>query len=237
MEELFQERGVFFLFRGVWVPDRGFAELALGDLVREVGAHQDVAPVAHLARDQIRAKLDFPRLRVNLDAALDQRNRHRVFECLFPSVECLEDRGAGPRDELVGHAPDEHVGGAHRVLQVRVGVDRFRQLHARQVLHVEPGLVDHLGEFFLLASVNFDRLLEDVHVHLGVEQLWIAFHILPDDGRDGRAPVATADQCNLVLLFLVRPMVHAVDFGLVGLGDDGLGSHGGLRSHHGAIVI
>ena len=108
--------------------DRGFAEIAPSDFVRDVRSHDDGHAVAHDLGDGLRAELEAV-LR-DVHAALDQRDGNGL------RVDDILHRRRGPRDELVRKDPDEHVRALNGLLEVGNRLHVRRQLDTREVLHL-----------------------------------------------------------------------------------------------------
>ena len=94
---------------------------------------------------------------------------------------------------------DEQRGLIAGLGQVGDGHDVLGQLDARQVLDVLVLLVDHLGQLPLGAVLQLDRLLIDPHGNLRFD-VGQPGAVPPDEGGDGRAPVAAADDADAIVL-------------------------------------
>ena len=128
----------------------------------------------------------------------------------------------------MGDDKDHHRSASDALLDVRGGHDRRRQLDAWQVDDVFMRLVNNLGQR-RVALVNpslalrrrgttsralplsideLHVLLKDPHFNLFIEDA-VLKHRLADLGRDGRAPVARADEAHLFRHFFVCLVVVA----------------------------
>ena len=101
--------------------------------------------------------------------------------------------------KLMRKHKDEQRGLVARLGQIRDGHDVLRQSDARQILDVLVLLVDHFGELPLRPVLQLDRLLVHPHGHLRFD-VREAGAVAPDEGGDGRAPVAAADDTDAVML-------------------------------------
>merc|ERR1719364_383792 len=190
VEELLEDLAVGL----VLVADRRLAELVLGHFVGDVSAHEhgDVHAV-HVLLDEVGDEDGAAVLELD---ALDEGDR-------AAALGHTRHLRADAPEELVGQHEDEQRGSLHGVREVGVGDDVVRELDARQVLDVLVLGVDDVGQVLAV-----DALLEDPHGHLVVELVAIE-HVAPDNLGDGRAPVARANDANLLFL-LATTQAHAL---------------------------
>mmetsp|Transcript_32681 Transcript_32681/g.103636 ORF Transcript_32681/g.103636 Transcript_32681/m.103636 type:complete len:367 (-) Transcript_32681:71-1171(-) len=184
VEEL-HERGLV-LGRSVGAQG-GLTELALRDLVGDVGAHEHRDVVVQELPENVRAETQLAAF--ELQATLDEAHGHGTWLWLAHAL-----HGLG--HELVRQNPDHHIGVGHRLLHVRLRTDVGGQLDAWEVLDVLLGLVEDLGELPLDPAV-LDLLLEHPHRDLVVE-LAVLGSVACNDLRDGASPVAAADDGHLL---------------------------------------
>ena len=106
--------------------------------------------------------------------------------------------------------------------QVGDGHDILGQLDARQILDILVLLVDDLGQLALGAILQLDHLLVHPHGNLRFDVRQTGA-VASDEGGDGRAPVAAADDANaIVLLGRVLGVGIDEDF-FVRVGHSGIG--------------
>mmetsp|Transcript_26239 Transcript_26239/g.69568 ORF Transcript_26239/g.69568 Transcript_26239/m.69568 type:complete len:435 (-) Transcript_26239:82-1386(-) len=203
----------------VRAADRRLSEVALGHLVRHVGAHQHRhghVPIAgdallHLRLQKVRDEdgLELAAL-LELDA-LDERDADRVLR--ERALHLRHDR----REEVVRDDEDHHRRARHALLDIGARDNVRRERDARQVDDVLVLLVDHLGQRLValvhprlalgwlgaarrahpLAVLKLDVLLKHPHHHLVIEigaLRGVDTHL----GGDGGAPVARTDECDLL---------------------------------------
>mmetsp|Transcript_31235 Transcript_31235/g.97990 ORF Transcript_31235/g.97990 Transcript_31235/m.97990 type:complete len:324 (+) Transcript_31235:227-1198(+) len=167
--------------------ERGLAELPLGDLPGDVGAHENRHVVAQRLPENVGAQAQISALQ--FQASLDQADGHG------PRLG-RSHLAYRARDELVRDHPDQDVSVRGCLLHVGLCADVGRQLDAREVLDVLLGLVEDLGELALDAPV-LHLLLEHPHGDC-VLKLVMPRRVLGDDLRDGAAPVSTPDHRDLL---------------------------------------
>ena len=92
----------------------------------------------------------------------------------------------------MGEDEDEDRCTLRRLGQVSLRVHVLGELGVGQVLDVHVRLVDNVCEVLAI-----DLLLVDPHVDLGLEEI-MARRVRTNDARDGRSPVAGADDANLL---------------------------------------
>ena len=104
-----------------------------------------------------------------------------------------------PGQKLMRKDKDEQRGLIACLGQVGDGHDVLRQLDARQILDVLALLVDDLRQLALGAILQLDGLLVHPHGHLRFDVRQTGA-VAPDEGGDGRTPVAAADDADAIVL-------------------------------------
>jgi hypothetical protein len=190
----------------------GFADLALGDFVRDVGAHEHatgevVAVDGHDGLDHLGYEDWF---------LVDLVKVHSFDETDPPAVRIddVADLLEQGREELVGQDEDEESGVSACDFEIWLGPNVGGQLDVGQVFDVFVFPVDDLGELLRLALV-LHVLLEDPHVDLVLAE-GEAEGVVSDHDGYGGTPVAGADNAYL--------------FHWIG-GDGGLGRIGCCDAH------